>query len=54
VAYKCTTPYVAAANQAILWNDPEIGIAWPVREPILSPKDLAAPRLRDAPVLPEA
>ncbi len=54
VAYKCTTAYVAAANQAILWNDPDIGIAWPVRDPILSPKDLAAPRLRDAPVLPEA
>ncbi|HVT06545.1 MAG TPA: dTDP-4-dehydrorhamnose 3,5-epimerase [Polyangia bacterium] len=53
VIYKCTTPYVPEANHAILWNDPDIGIAWPVREPILSPKDLAAPRLRDAPVLPE-
>ncbi|MFL5304771.1 MAG: dTDP-4-dehydrorhamnose 3,5-epimerase [Polyangia bacterium] len=54
VVYKCTTPYVPEANRAILWNDPDLGIAWPVREPILSPKDLAAPRLRDAPVLPEA
>ena len=53
VAYKCTAPYVAEANHAILWNDPDIGIAWPVRDPILSPKDLAAPRLRDAAVLPE-
>ncbi|MES1165824.1 MAG: dTDP-4-dehydrorhamnose 3,5-epimerase, partial [Verrucomicrobiota bacterium] len=37
VAYKCTTPYVAEANRGILWNDPDIGIAWPVRDPILSP-----------------
>ncbi len=54
VVYKCTTPYLPEANQAILWNDPDIGIVWPVRDPILSPKDLAAPRLRDAPVLPDA
>ena len=53
VAYKCTTPYVPDANHAILWNDPDIGVAWPVRDAILSPKDLAAPRLRDAPVLPQ-
>ncbi|MES1207376.1 MAG: dTDP-4-dehydrorhamnose 3,5-epimerase [Pseudomonadota bacterium] len=54
VAYKCTAPYVPEANRAILWNDPDIGIDWPVREPILSARDLAAPRLRDAPVLPDA
>jgi dTDP-4-dehydrorhamnose 3,5-epimerase len=54
VVYKCTTPYLPEANHAIVWNDPDIGIAWPVHDPILSPKDLAAPRLRDAPVLPES
>jgi dTDP-4-dehydrorhamnose 3,5-epimerase len=52
LAYKCTSLYSASADRSILWNDPDISIAWPVSSPILSPKDAAAPRLRDAPVLP--
>ena len=47
VAYKCTAPYDARAELAVAWNDPDIGIAWPVAEPVLSEKDAAAPRLRD-------
>jgi dTDP-4-dehydrorhamnose 3,5-epimerase-like enzyme len=31
----------------VLWNDPEIGVVWPVENPILSGKDLRAQRLRD-------
>ncbi len=47
VAYKCTAPYEAACELSVAWNDPDIGIAWPVSEPVLSQKDAAAPRLRD-------
>lgn len=52
VLYKCTAPYDGAADRSILWNDPAIGIEWPVTAPPLSPKDAAAPRLADAPHLP--
>ena len=52
VLYKCTAPYDGKADRSILWNDPAIGIEWPVSDPLLSPKDAAAPRLEDAPVLP--
>ena len=51
-AYKCTTAYVAAADRVIAWDDPRIGIAWPVAAPSLSAKDAAAPRLEALP--PEA
>ncbi len=49
-AYKCTAKYNARAEAAVLWNDPEIGIQWPVDAPTLSEKDRAAPTLAEAPV----
>ena len=52
LVYKCTTLYDAPSDRSILWNDPEIGIEWPIREPVLSGKDAAAPRLAEASVLP--
>jgi dTDP-4-dehydrorhamnose 3,5-epimerase len=39
VHYKCTEYYSAADEQTLVWNDPDIGIAWPVRNPVLSEKD---------------
>jgi dTDP-4-dehydrorhamnose 3,5-epimerase len=48
-AYKCTDFYDAAAEGSILWNDPAIGIAWPVSDPLLSDKDRRAPPLKDVP-----
>ena len=48
-AYKCTDTYNAAAEGGICWNDPDLGIDWPIREPVLSPKDEKYPRLRDVP-----
>jgi dTDP-4-dehydrorhamnose 3,5-epimerase len=51
--YKCTALYSPQTERAVVWNDPDIGIAWPLSEqPRLSGKDAAAPRLQDAPVLP--
>ena len=47
VEYKCTELYEAADELVIAWNDPEIGIEWPASEPLLSPKDKAAPRLAE-------
>lgn len=49
VTYKCTALYQPKDEGSILWNDPDIGIDWPVETPILSPKDREAPRLRDVP-----
>ena len=47
VEYKCTDFYDQADELALRWDDPEIGIAWPVTSPILSTKDAGAPLLRD-------
>lgn len=49
LAYKCTDFYNPATEGSILWNDPDIGIEWPVNTPVLSDKDRHAPRLRDIP-----
>ena len=50
--YACSDYYAPDCEYAIAWNDPDVGIPWPVKEPMLSAKDARAPRLRDAPVLP--
>ncbi len=50
--YKCTTPYAPDCERSIRWDDPAIGVAWPVAQPLLSKKDAQAPLLADAPVLP--
>lgn len=45
--YKCTAFYSPADEKGLLWNDPDLGIRWPVADPILNAKDLANGRLRD-------
>ena len=53
VQYKCTEYYMPGNDRSIRWNDPEIGIAWPLTsrdEPMLSNKDAAAKMLKDAEV----
>ena len=55
VEYKCTDVYDPGHEIGVLWNDPDIGIDWPLRqgrhgevlEPLLSTKDAAAPRLTE-------
>jgi dTDP-4-dehydrorhamnose 3,5-epimerase len=42
VEYKCTELYDPADEIAIRFDDPAIGIPWPVRDPVISPRDLAA------------
>jgi len=37
--YKCTDYYEPAEERGIIWNAPDIGIEWPVKEPLVSDKD---------------
>ena len=46
-AYKCTDRYYPEHELGIAWDDPDLGIAWPTREPSLSNRDRAHARLRD-------
>jgi dTDP-4-dehydrorhamnose 3,5-epimerase len=48
--YKCSGFYDAADERGIAWDDPELGIEWPLTvSPVLSPKDRCHPRLREIP-----
>jgi dTDP-4-dehydrorhamnose 3,5-epimerase len=53
VVYKVTGDYDKAAERGVIWNDPDLGINWPIAADrvILSNKDKMLPRLRDLPVL---
>lgn len=48
VTYKVSSLYNAAEERGIAWDDPRIGIEWPVEAPILSDRDRSNPTLRDA------
>lgn len=45
--YKCTDYYSPSHERGIRWDDPDLGIPWPVREPILSEKDRGFPLMRE-------
>jgi len=47
--YKCTSTYAPANEGGIRWDDPAIGIRWPLANPTLSKRDAAAPLLKDFP-----
>ncbi|WP_447979736.1 dTDP-4-dehydrorhamnose 3,5-epimerase [Candidatus Nitrospira bockiana] len=48
VFYKMTGYYSQEHDRGIVWNDPDLGIHWPIQSPSVSSKDANAPRLRDA------
>ncbi len=54
IQYLCTGNYNGAAESGVLWNDPEIGIEWPVSHPILSNRDNTAQTLAQWLASPEA
>jgi dTDP-4-dehydrorhamnose 3,5-epimerase len=47
VEYKCTDVYDPASEIGVAWNDPALGISWPVSEPILSFRDSHHPTLAE-------
>lgn len=47
--YKCTDFYHPPGEVSLMWNDPEIGIEWPLKDPLVSPKDLQGLPLGEIP-----
>ena len=47
--YKCTDYYSPQHEATIRWDDPQIGIQWPLSDPVLSARDAAGPLLKDLP-----
>lgn len=50
--YKCTEVYAPEYERTVRWDDPALGIDWPIQSPILSAKDRSAPTLAEATELP--
>ena len=48
VQYFCTKEYSPDHERGIIWNDPDIGVEWPVKEPVLSDKDKSFGSLSEA------
>ncbi|KAI5916689.1 dTDP-4-dehydrorhamnose 3,5-epimerase [Thauera sp. 2A1] len=46
--YKCTELYYPEDEGGVVWNDPDVGINWPCKTPILSKKDQSLPNLQSA------
>jgi dTDP-4-dehydrorhamnose 3,5-epimerase len=46
--YKCTAEYDKASEVGIRWDDPDIGITWPLSDLVVSPRDAALPPFKDA------
>lgn len=46
-AYKCDNYYNKESDGGVMYNDPDIGVVWPIEDPILSEKDKHHPKLRE-------
>jgi dTDP-4-dehydrorhamnose 3,5-epimerase len=52
VVYKCTDLYYPQHERALIWNDPQVAVAWPISEPLLSDKDRRGMNFSEAAKLP--
>ncbi len=48
-AYKCTEFYSPQDELTLCWDDPDVGVKWPLNDPVLSEKDKQGVRLKDLP-----
>lgn len=49
VCYKCSAEYNHACERGIIWNDPSVGVDWPISDPVVSDKDRLLPLLPPGP-----
>ncbi len=47
VQYKVSAPYDPKTECSIRWNDPDLNIAWPIQNPLLSPRDQTSPLFKE-------
>ncbi|MGK2931817.1 MAG: dTDP-4-dehydrorhamnose 3,5-epimerase family protein, partial [Solirubrobacterales bacterium] len=47
VTYLVSSLYDPATEAGIRWDDPEVGVEWPIEEPLLSQRDIEAPLLSE-------
>lgn len=47
VQYKCSSKYSPEKEQGIMWNDPDIGVLWPIKKPVLSLRDKGNPSFKE-------
>jgi len=55
LVYKCTDFYASQYERTIMWNDPDLAISWPLpvdQKPLVSPKDAAGRRFKEADLFP--
>ena len=48
IVYKCSDLYAPGGEGGVIWNDPAVGIEWPIDSPVLSDKDSQLPPLSSA------
>ena len=48
VTYKVTAAYEPSSDRGVLWNDPNLGIQWPISDPVMSERDRVLPPLSEA------
>jgi dTDP-4-dehydrorhamnose 3,5-epimerase len=47
VLYGCSSYYDGSLERGFAWDDPDVAVPWPAEEPVVSARDVAAPRLRE-------
>jgi dTDP-4-dehydrorhamnose 3,5-epimerase len=47
VDYQLSSYYNPATESGIAWDDPDVGVEWPISEPLLSERDMSAPKLAE-------